>query len=231
MATLHVRNVPDPLYAWLRQLADENGRSIGAQTIALLNDALAPHRRPAAFLGRRRRPSGSLQSFSAAARAVVVDAEAVARAHGCDHVGTDHLLLGVVASGAGVPPQVTAAAVEAALRRGEGAPAGTIPFAPETEQALELAMRESLRTGMGAIEPHHLAVGICSAGGPGSEILARLGVDESMLRSATPSPTADEFRVVELAGAPEEWEAQLNALATQCELVQIVERRAIFRRR
>ena len=40
MATLHVRNVPDELYEELRKRAERDGRSIGAEAIALLRFAL-----------------------------------------------------------------------------------------------------------------------------------------------------------------------------------------------
>lgn len=42
MATLHVRNVPDDLYARLQQLASSQNRSISAQLITLLETALPP---------------------------------------------------------------------------------------------------------------------------------------------------------------------------------------------
>jgi plasmid stability protein len=232
MATLHVRNVPDPLYEALRESAQENGRSIGAETISVLMDALAPHNRRTLPGFRRRRSGGSLQAFSSAARAVVVDAQAVARAHGQSHVGTEHVLRALVAAGVRFPEGVTEAAVEAALERGEGAPSGTIPFSPEAKQALEIALRESLRSRTGAIEPADLALGVVRAEGRGAAILAGLGVGSTGLRVAlmpdfeiTGEP---EFRVVELT---DDWEAQLNELADGYELVQIVERRAIFRRR
>jgi plasmid stability protein len=40
MATLHVENVPDDLYAKLQQLATSQNRSIDAQVITLLETAL-----------------------------------------------------------------------------------------------------------------------------------------------------------------------------------------------
>lgn len=40
MATLHVQNVPDDLYARLQQLAIAQNRSISAQAITLLESAL-----------------------------------------------------------------------------------------------------------------------------------------------------------------------------------------------
>lgn len=42
MATLHIRNVPDDLYARLQQLASSQNRSISAQLIILLESALTP---------------------------------------------------------------------------------------------------------------------------------------------------------------------------------------------
>jgi plasmid stability protein len=40
MATLHVRNVPEPLYERLRQRAAERNRSLSAEVIILLEEAL-----------------------------------------------------------------------------------------------------------------------------------------------------------------------------------------------
>ncbi len=40
MATLHVRNMPDDLYARVQQLAISENRSISAQVVSLLEDAL-----------------------------------------------------------------------------------------------------------------------------------------------------------------------------------------------
>jgi plasmid stability protein len=42
MATLHVRNVPDDIYEALRARAESEGRSINAETIAVLREALRP---------------------------------------------------------------------------------------------------------------------------------------------------------------------------------------------
>ena len=95
-------------------------------------------------------------------------------------------------------------------------------------------MRASLRDRVSAIEPQHLALGVASADGRGAEILRELGVDAGTLRLAPlvefrmPADELPEFRVVELE---DDWEAQLNELSDEYELVQIVDRRAIFRRR
>lgn len=46
MATIHVRNVPDDLYAALRARAKRENRSLSAETIAILRRALHPRRDP-----------------------------------------------------------------------------------------------------------------------------------------------------------------------------------------
>lgn len=40
MPTLHVRNVPEELYAQLQQVAEKENRSLTAEVIALLEDAV-----------------------------------------------------------------------------------------------------------------------------------------------------------------------------------------------
>lgn len=44
MGTLHVRNVPDPLYRALKKRAHERGSSLSAETIRLLDRALEADR-------------------------------------------------------------------------------------------------------------------------------------------------------------------------------------------
>lgn len=59
MPALHVRNVPEPLYASLRERAQAEGRSISSEVIVILQDSLRrPHRTQAevlASLAARRR--------------------------------------------------------------------------------------------------------------------------------------------------------------------------------
>lgn len=132
MATLHVRNVPDELYELLRERATANDRSIGAETVQLLEERLAlagagrpPRRFPVP--GRRRGGTGPFTRFTEEAREVVVDAEERARSLGHEHVGTDHLLLGVLGRGEGTPLVaglqalgVTLARVEEEVERSPG---------------------------------------------------------------------------------------------------------------
>ena len=211
MATLHVRNVPDELYELLRERAAANGRSIGAETCQLIYERLvAAAGRPRAFPlpGVRRRPvgpPGPFTRFTTEARQAIVVAQQEARALRHDHVGTDHLLLGVL-------DPANAQNVRARLTPGDVDVEGQIPFTPEAKRALELALRTALAEGAPLIEPRHLVAAI-----QGSDV---------------PPPAPDPaIRVVLLDGEPEDWERQLNETSTLgYELVQIVDRRAIFRR-
>ena len=226
MATLHVRNVPDDLYELLRERAAENDRSIGAETVQLLQEHLGAQQ---SRFGGRRRPGGQgpfFTRFTPVARAAVVFAQEEARGLGHDHVGTEHLLLGVLTQAPKVA-DLSPEDVRAQLDRGDAQPTGQIPFTPEAKKALELALRAALSHGDAAIEPRHLLVGISSTDSRGCEILRSAKIDFPLLQAAL-DPV---FRVVLLEGDAESWEKQLNdAAALGYELVEIVDRRAILRR-
>jgi hypothetical protein len=233
MATLHVRNVPESLYEALRRCAEENGRSIGSQAVALLNESLSTGRRGFPFFGRQPRArSTRLNAFGDEARAAVVDAQALAREYGHTHVGTDTLLLALL--GAQLLPAVSEAAVRERIERGPGSPEGALPFGPDAKQALELALRESLQSRSTSIGPDHLLVGIAVADGPGAAIIGQLGITGPALRAKLLQSFAtveriSEFRVVELEGSAADWQDQLaDAVQGPYALVQIVGTRAIF---
>lgn len=234
MATLHVRNVPDDLYELLRERAAENDRSIGAETVQLLQERLAlgatpPRRFPVPGLRRRPSSSGRFTHFTAEARQAVVVAQQEARALGHDHVASEHLLLGVLA----VTPRLVdldPATVRSQLAPGDAESPGQIPFSPDAKQALELALRDAQKLGCDAIMPAHMLHGILGTESRGGELLRAAKPDEARLseslRAVDPS-----FRVILLEGDAETWEAQLNdAAALGYHLVQVVDRRAILRR-
>ena len=259
MATLHVRNFPDDLYELLRERAGANDRSIGAETVQLLQERLAlvsagrpPRRSP--IPGRRRSPgSGLFTRFTPEARQAVVGAQEEARELGHDHVGTEHLLLGVLrggesaaAAGAlqtlGLTYERARAEVEKLGGRGETHPTGQIPFQPGAKKALELALREALAMRDESITPEHMLIGlVAEETGRGAEIVRAVEPDAAKLRAAMlggrlepPRPgfwRAPAFRVFQLEGVAVAWEAQLNDAATHgYELIEIVDGRVILRR-
>jgi hypothetical protein len=236
MATLHVRNVPDELYELLRERAAANDRSIGAETCQLLQQALAlsyaaqpPRRLP--FPSRRRPGSGPFTRFTPEARGAVVVAQDEARALGHGHVGTEHLLLGVLAQdieGLGL----TADDVRTQLEPGNEHPTGRLSFHPEAKRALELALRASVQRGDDVITPEHMLAGIAGSEGRGTELLRSATRDVNVPPQPKPLGFPEtSFLVVLLEGEAADWESQLNACAALgYELVEIADRRAIFRR-
>jgi antitoxin FitA-like protein/ClpA/ClpB-like protein len=260
MATLHVRNVPDDLYELLRERAAENDRSIGAETIQLLQErlTLGASPRPGWFpMQGRRRPSGRpgpFTHFTPGAREAVVGSQNYARELRHDHVGTEHVLVGILDTAAGtalaralgrlgVTAKRVRSEVERTQGRGEATPKGQIPFRPETKKALELALRETLKLGDGAIAVEHLLLGILGVEGGGHAILREVEPDDERLRrcaiAARVKPiesvpllqAGPSFRVVPLEGDPAAWERQLNeAAALGYDLVEIVDKRAVLRR-
>lgn len=250
MATLHVRNVPDDLYELLRERAAADDRSIGAETIQLLYERLMVRSAPSPGVLFRRRaaqPTGTLARFTGEARQAVVEAQAEARALGHGHVGTEHLLLGVLtqevpAAAALGGLGLTADGVRGQLTPGEEEPKGQIPFHPEAKRALEIALRESAKLGDTVIAPRHLVLGIAGAEASRGAELLRAAAETAKLRKCLlgPGPVSGlgpptvidtSFRVVPLEGDAGDWESQLNdAAALGYELIEIVEGRAIFRR-
>ena len=232
MATLHVRNVPDELYERLRVHAEAEGRSIGAEAVHLLDQQLAGGGSRRGL--RRRRGGGPAPGghMSPAARAVVASAQEEARGLAHSYVGTEHLLLGVLAQRPlpGLTLDQARRDADALVGRGEGAPPdGYLPFTARAKKVLELALREALP---GAIEPEHIALGILREGdGIGFQLLTASAPEiRSALHEALDAAPADPpFRVLELGGAAEEWESALNeAAAAGYELVSVVDRRAVL---
>ena len=130
---------------------------------------------------------------------------------------------------------LTPETVRAQLEPGEAQPTGRIPFTPDAKRALELALRSALTEGDPLIEPRHMLTGIIGTAGRGCEILLTARPDFAEVAPSVqqrPIGLPDtSFRVILLEGEPENWERQLNeAAALGHELVEIVDRRAIFRR-
>ena len=55
MATLHLRNVPTKIYERLRRRAKQNGRSMNAEAVALLEDAVEREDRTGSITDELRR--------------------------------------------------------------------------------------------------------------------------------------------------------------------------------
>ena len=151
------------------------------------------------------------ERFSDRARRAVVRAQEEARLLNHDYIGTEHILLGLLAERAGVAARaldslnVTLEAAREQVREiiGQGSQEqgqrGHIPFTPRAKKVLELSLRESLSLRSEIIGTEHLLLGLIAEGdGVGSQILERLGA---------PAETVRE-RVVELARTEPEPETE-----------------------
>jgi ATP-dependent Clp protease ATP-binding subunit ClpC len=129
------------------------------------------------------------ERFTDRARLVVVQAQKEARRLDHDHVGTEHLLLGLVHESIGGVAARTLESlgiglgavrqrVEEVIGRGEQAPSGHIPFTPRAKKLLELALRESRALGHNYIGTEHILLGLIGEGdGVAAQVLSELGAD------------------------------------------------------
>jgi ATP-dependent Clp protease ATP-binding subunit ClpC len=116
------------------------------------------------------------ERFTDRARRAVVLAQEEARELGHSHIGTEHLLLGMlrdsggggssgssVAASAltslGITLEAARETVAAAVGRGPGQ-TGHIPFTPPAKRSLELALREALQLGCDYIGTEHILLGV-----------------------------------------------------------------------
>ncbi len=145
--------------------------------------------------------------FSDRARRAIVRAQEEARVLNHNHVGTEHILLGLIAEKQGAASRalsslnVTLEAARGQVREivGEGAQemSGHIPFTPRAKKVVELSLREALGMRSEIIGTEHLLLGLIAEGdGVGAQILERLGtgaqtVRETVVQLATAGPEAE----------------------------------------
>ncbi len=144
--------------------------------------------------------------FTDRARRVVVNAQDESRSYNHDHIGSEHLLLGLlrdsdglaarVARTFGITQDAVRQHVEEVIVRGEDAPSGHIPFDADAKLVLELALREAKDLGHNYIGTEHILLGLIRQGdGVAARILSKLGADLDTARSqvrrllVTPTPT------------------------------------------
>jgi ATP-dependent Clp protease ATP-binding subunit ClpC len=138
---------------------------------------------------------------------VVVLSQEEAMRLGRGHIGSEHLLLGLIHDESGIPAAilgaagVTLAAARAAARQVEGPeakPQAHFAFSPQAKAALELSLREALELRQSYIRPEHLLLGLIREGtGAGARILERLagpltGLRQQVINAAAvvpPEPT------------------------------------------
>jgi len=178
------------------------------------------------------------ERFTDRARRVIVLAQQEARLLSHNYIGTEHLLLGLLADGGGTAAQaleslgVTLDAAREQVREmvGEGQrqQQGHIPFTPRAKRVLELSLREALNLGDDHIGTEHLLLGLLAeADGVGAQVVARLGASRRAVRDkvieltgAVPDPAA-----LEVGSWTRSARIRVDALTEVRQLLASVERR------
>jgi hypothetical protein len=144
---------------------------------------------------RRARDNGdTFERFTDRARQVLVLAQKEARQLNHSFVGTEHLLLGLLAEGDGVAAQALARLgltledardrVETIVGAHATSPTGSPPFTPRAKRALELSLREALQRQHNYIGTEHLLLGLIREGeGVAAQVMVGLGADLSRVRA------------------------------------------------
>jgi ATP-dependent Clp protease ATP-binding subunit ClpA len=133
------------------------------------------------------------ERFSAEARQVVVLAQEESRRLNHNYIGTEHLLLGLLAQPHGVAKQAlddvgvtlddARRSVEATVGRGKRKLSGHIPFTPRAKKVLELSLREAVHVRADHIGTEHLLLGLIREGeGLGHRVLTETAGDLLALR-------------------------------------------------
>ena len=152
------------------------------------------------FVDREPAPSASneqlLVRHTDRARSSVARAREEARAMGHNYVGTEHLLLGVLADpqalsvraldALGVSPEDLRRAVAeaAAPRSAHVIVPADLPFTPRARRVLDLAQGESIRLGHNYIGTEHYLLALTAEGeGIGGRVLLEHGVDHERARA------------------------------------------------
>ncbi len=133
------------------------------------------------------------ERFTPGARRVIVLAQEEAVLLDHNHIGTEHLLLGLIAEGEGVGARALAALgipissarseVEGMIGRGKTMPVPHVPFTPRSKKVLELSLLEARELGDQHIGTEHLLLGLVRENeGVAAQVLRTLGVGSDDVR-------------------------------------------------
>jgi hypothetical protein len=141
----------------------------------------------------RVQPRGMFQRFTDRARRVVYLAQEEARLLRHDHVGPEHLLLGLIYDGEGVAATVLESLgisldelrheIEERIGRGQDTVAGDIPFTPLARRTLESSLRQALQLGHNYLGTEHMLLGLlCVADSVAAQVLVASGADHARVQ-------------------------------------------------
>ena len=167
------------------------------------------------------------ERFTDRARRVAVLAQEEARMLRHDHIGTEHILLGLLREGEGVAARALESlgiSLEAVRQhvgeitgQGQQAPSGHVPFTPRAKKVLELSLREALQLGHNYIGTEHILLGLIREGeGVAAQVLVKLGADPSRIRQQVIQLLAgSQGEEPAAAGAPSETAPSASVILDQ----------------
>ena len=200
----------------------------------------APVRQGAAFAERlkmatmRRQPKGMFQRFTDRARRAIYLAQEEARLLRHDHVGLEHLLLGLLYEGQGVAATALTSLgisledireqVEEIIGHGQSPAQGHIPFTPQAKKALEVSLRMALQLGHSYIGTEHVLLALlCAVEGVPAQVLGAAGADHARVRDQV-------LLLLSSGGGPADPHTRMVRVAVPAELVTTAEQLADVRR-
>jgi ATP-dependent Clp protease ATP-binding subunit ClpA len=137
------------------------------------------------------------ERFTDRARRVLVLAQEEARLLDHNFIGTEHILLGLLAEEEGVAARALAM-VGVSLERSQtrvseiigagltGSSSGSPPFTPRAKKGLEYSLRQALQLGHSYIGTEHILLGLLREGeGVACQVLVGLGADLGRVRQET----------------------------------------------
>jgi ATP-dependent Clp protease ATP-binding subunit ClpC len=135
----------------------------------------------------------TFERFTDRARRVLVLAQEEARLLNHSFIGTEHILLGLIAEGEGLAAQALAQLevsrdevrerIEETIGLSGSPSTGSPPFTPRAKKVMELSLREALQLGHNYIGTEHLLLGIVREGeGVAAQVLISLGADLPTVR-------------------------------------------------
>ena len=138
-------------------------------------------------------PKKFFKPFTDRARNVLVLAEEEARSLNHHHIGTEHILLGLLHEGQGTGWAVlemhgigldrVRQQVEEITRRGQQTPAGSIRFTARSNRVLILSVHEAQQLGVNYVATEHILLGLIREGkGLAVQLLVKLGANPDAIR-------------------------------------------------
>src|SRR5262245_43572266 len=132
-----------------------------------------------------------IEQFTGGAQRAVVRAAEEARRLDHQHIGTEHLLLGILHDGQGAAATALAGSgvsldavrrqVEEAIGRGVGRSGAHLPFTMPAQQAIEYALAEAQRRAHGGASAEHLLLGLLQdRDDTAVHVLVALGADADL---------------------------------------------------